>query len=351
MFWEQPFKPMPEYLVRDGGKPYGSLQFKGTLDSSSPSGVEGGLSHQALHAVHAFRYKLNGVSLMQSLFGPWLLFVSTLWLLSSWMRYYHPHECNFLVVCLLIGVLLLLAKSWRQGQLDERRWQAGGGQPQATWLAFLAVSCTLAFLAAVVLGEYSYDVYVQPFFAYKDLSVVKNVDPRITSGTQFMDASIVLFKNGSFVDVKKSLAYKYGSEYCVAPIAWGPTPFASYEFWAVGKDCCNPYGGAFWCGGAVGSATAHAGVRVMDDALISQYRLAVQQAQAQYKDFTSQHPLFVTWTEDPTDDTNALRKDNPEHYVLESQHLFRVAIATHLVLQALAVLAVVSIYTRLDWLL
>eukprot|EP00929_Paragymnodinium_shiwhaense_P008374 TRINITY_DN112329_c0_g1_i1.p1 TRINITY_DN112329_c0_g1~~TRINITY_DN112329_c0_g1_i1.p1 ORF type:complete len:365 (+),score=61.50 TRINITY_DN112329_c0_g1_i1:92-1186(+) len=329
---------------------YGSLHYKGTMDPEMK--VEDGLSHEALSTM---RFRLNGISLLTSLLGPWLLFVTTSWLLSSWIRYYHRNECVFAIACFFCGLLLVVARAVQQRRLEAQRWpdaSASDAGSQASWLGFFALSCTLAFLAGVVLGEYNYDVNMAPFYDYKDLNVATNVDPRVTSGSSYMDASVLLFKNGSYVDVSKSLAYKDGSLYCVAPVAWNSTPFSAYEFWAVGTDCCNPYGGQFWCGGVVGSKTAKAGVRIMDESLTKNYRLAVEQAVAQYKDFQAFHPLFLTWTEDPTDDDNALRKDNPEHWQVQGKSLLRRAAAVHLVLQALAVLAVVSLYVRpLEWLL
>eukprot|EP00439_Symbiodinium_sp_Y106_P075243 s846_g14.t2 len=70
----------------------------------------------------------------------------------------------------------------------------------------------------------------------------------------------------------------------VAPIV-GPgvsTPLRqTYDFWAIGKDCCSVGASDFRCG-SWGSTQAHTGLREVNEADLEYYRLAVQQAASLY---------------------------------------------------------------------
>merc|ERR1719401_1668359 len=109
-----------------------------------------------------------------------------------------------------------------------------------------------------------------------DLNTVENVSPAAVGGKAYMDASTLIFTKGTYVDKTRALGFKDSDTYCVAPITIGDVPFAVYDFWAVGVNCCNPFGGDCWCG-AMGSPTANTGLRVMDNSKRAFYRLAVQQ--------------------------------------------------------------------------
>lgn len=73
------------------------------------------------------------------------------------------------------------------------------------------------------------------------------VYPNRMLGQQLLDAGIVQFAPGSQLDVKKSMGFKNGNLFCVAPIVFGTASPVSYDFWAVGKDCCSGSQADFSC--------------------------------------------------------------------------------------------------------
>merc|ERR1712151_614337 len=85
--------------------------------------------------------------------------------------------------------------------------------------------------------------------------------------------------------------------YCVVPINSYQGALASYDFWAVGLNCCSGTSKSFTCG-EYKNPRAHAGLRWMRDSQRAFFQLAVQQAEATYG-IKANHPLFFTWTEDP----------------------------------------------------
>ena len=76
---------------------------------------------------------------------------------------------------------------------------------------------------------------------------MRMVYPNRMLGQQLLDAGIVQFAPGSQLDVKKSMGFKNGELYCVAPIVFGTASPVSYDFWAVGKDCCSGSQADFSC--------------------------------------------------------------------------------------------------------
>merc|ERR1740123_2703950 len=116
-----------------------------------------------------------------------------------------------------------------------------------------------------------------------------------------MDAGRVVFSPGSSLDVSKAMGFRNEDTYCVAPVASGSVqghaPLASYDFWAVGKNCCSGSAGDFRCGW-YDAKRARGGVRMVRDEDRAFYRLAVQQAQSTFQ-IKSVHPLFFHWVEDP----------------------------------------------------
>lgn len=99
------------------------------------------------------------------------------------------------------------------------------------------------------------------------------------------------------------MAYHKSSTWCVAPIISADgAPLASYDFWAVGKDCCSTRPGDFSCGVVYSSwasgAASPAGLRVLDDGEIAGYKLALEQATAAYK-IQSTHAIFLYMQKKP----------------------------------------------------
>jgi len=104
----------------------------------------------------------------------------------------------------------------------------------------------------------------------------------------------------------------------VAPIVSGNEALVTYDFWAVGTDCCeaSETGPGFTCGSA-SSPAARGGVRVMDEGATRFYRLAVDQAELA-SGIRADHPVFFHWVEDPIAEVNQRQDSGLRLFLLGS---------------------------------
>mmetsp|Transcript_38897 Transcript_38897/g.82810 ORF Transcript_38897/g.82810 Transcript_38897/m.82810 type:complete len:336 (+) Transcript_38897:172-1179(+) len=242
------------------------------------------------------RKRLNSVAIAEIILLPWGLFTGVLYLMSFFVHYYHQEAMTFLVIC---GVLIIAGICVKALQLRIRDIQQERSEP--SWFLFVAICCAIAWIAAMILGGINYSSNMRPYYDYNAMSVARNIDPGDIPGAHYLDVSRISFREGAKVREDLSLGFKDGSTYCVAPITMGDTAkYASYDFWAVGVDCCVPdrAGPQFWCGGNIGDPETHGGLRWLSDAEIPKYRLAIEQTQAEYH-LKASSPILFSWTKDP----------------------------------------------------
>jgi len=269
------------------------------------------------------RQRLNVVPIFQCFFLPWLLFCGIYALVSFEMHYTSPGLCWALAGLALFFVLLcggyLVVAAWFRSREAAYR----GGEPSAkspSWLTFLVVSSLVAWLLAVVLGNLNFWTNMQQHYDYTNLNEYTEVNPARMRGKQLMDGGRVVFTNNSAIDLRRSMGFKNLDTYCVAPItirspsAGTELPLQTYDFWAVGLDCCTSNAADFHCGDFA-SRSAHQGLRLLRDDQRPFFRLAVQQAEAAHG-IKATHPLFFYWTNDATAEMNFFRDEGYKYFLV-----------------------------------
>lgn len=279
------------------------------------------------------RKRMNIVPVFVALFLPWALFVGVFALLSFSLHYTQSALVTVLVYLCLVPVLLF--GFFAAQQLRKRI--AGVGR-ESTWYIFLFLSLLVAWLCGYVFGNTNYSTYTEPYYDINNLMTYTSIDPSTYRGQQLMDAGRILFSSESVIRTEMYTGFRNSEYYCVAPITIKVngtyTKQETYDFWAVGTDCCTT---AFQCGD-YNVADAHGGLRLTSSSARAFYRLAVQQAEAAYH-IKAVHPLFFTWTEDPLGDT--------EGYLSDAIQYFLIGVFVFLVVHLFLVVCAVIVFSRL----
>jgi len=256
----------------------------------------------------AKRQRLNVVACVVSLFVPWAVFCVVATMLSSSLRFSSPVLVQVIIV--MVAVPLVLYTAYRVYITFKTLWHgvhlAETGS-NTLWTLFVCVTCAVALVLAVMLGSYNYKMNMQAIFDVGALSAYVSVNPMTMRGQELMDAGRVQFVDGANLDLKLSNGFKNTDVYCVAPITVSDAVLASYDFWAVGKNCCSDQKADFKCG-AYNAVGAKGGVRLTNDVDRDFYRLAVQQAASSHA-IKAIHPLFFEWTSDAAESLEAMERE------------------------------------------
>lgn len=296
------------------------------------------------------RQRLNVVAILISLFVPWLLFCFMYWTMSFSLHYKQPILCYFLVlvgliVVIITGVLAFDAVKRKKEASSGAQFLAGGdvATHEPTWLVFLFATCLLAWLLGVIGGDINFFNNMEPYYDISNLNTYPNVDPSRMRGQQLMDAGRIMFSEGSKLDLQRSMGFRNLELYCVAPIVAGADikHIPTYDFWAVGMNCCSGSRADFHCG-EFNNARAMAGLRLMKDDQRAFYRLAVQQAEAAYN-IRADHPLFFYWMQDPIAEVMRYMDEGFKWYLL--------GILAHFIFQLFLVVVCCLAFSKLGRLL
>lgn len=280
-----------------GPRPYGSTP--GTYNSSAKPGYQ------------VKRRRVNIVAVATCFFVPVAMFASVSAVMSFSLRYSAPA-----LSWLISGVLLLasFAMCYQGYDTFKRRWN-GEVHREPFWYIFLAAMMLVAWGFGFYLAQLNYWNNTLPYQDLIQLSKHSNVDPAVMQGRQLMDVGQVTFVDGVKLDLTKAIGFKNMHEYCVAPIVHNAdTPPESYDYWAVGMDCCTGGAKDYHCG-AYDSKKTSAGLRLMRDDQRAFYRLAVQQAEATYS-IKAEHPLFFYFVEDASGELNAYKAESYKYFLL-----------------------------------
>jgi len=242
------------------------------------------------------RSRISGPLIMKAavciLIAPLIFFWCSAFL-SFYPHYQMPRRTWMIVSLALIPVLFSAWGSVKTLQMGlDARWAI------ATTILFAG-----AFLSGTLLGDINYLTNLHPFYFIRSLKSYSNIKPTEVSGTQLMDAGRVVFAEGTKLLIDMGMSFTMDSTFCVAPIGVdgggqggsGPT-LATYDLWAVGKDCCKTSNPTFACG-EYANIKAKSGLRQTSEGERLYYTLAVQQAEAAYG-ITAAHPVFFHWVED-----------------------------------------------------
>jgi len=238
---------------------------------------------------------MNIVPMFLNVFVPWGVFVFCCAMKSFWLSYAHP--------TVVLGSISVVFLAWLVTVVVA--YQARRRDPDPTWFTYFSAVFLIMFVAGTFVGSRNYDRLFKKYYMITDLKIAKGIDASITPGQNVMDAGIIEFKPGNVFDARMSWHFKHRDLYCVAPILTHSTPplQQTYDFWAVGKDCCAVGASDFRCG-SWGHSQAKSGVRLMDDDAADYYRLAVQQAESLYG-ISAPRPIFLEWATDPIAEVNS----------------------------------------------
>jgi len=256
---------------------------------------------------HGKRRRMNLVAICGNIFVPWLVFSALYAALSFSFHYQHPTAAWCVWGCGWLFVVISGGMAYRAKKKEK----------EAMWFNFSTIALLLAVILAGVLGDLNFWYNMQPFYDIENLNTYPNVNPNVEKGQQLMDAGRAYFTTGARLQDRYAMGFKNLDLFCVAPITVGDDPLpdgSSYDFWAVGLNCCSGVASDFRCG-EFNNLHARSGLRLMRDDQRPFFRLAVQQAEAAYN-IKAVHPLFFYWMQDPVAEMNSYRDDGFKYYLL-----------------------------------
>mmetsp|Transcript_56082 Transcript_56082/g.105660 ORF Transcript_56082/g.105660 Transcript_56082/m.105660 type:complete len:330 (-) Transcript_56082:75-1064(-) len=289
------------------------------------------------------RKRMNIMGICLSLFLPWTMFCVIAYALSFSLHYDNPVAPWFFVG---FGAVLALAFLGMAAAQMSRK-PVPGDIYAGTWNVFLFLTLTIAVIAGTSLGNSNYETNMQQYYDLLNLNDYIDVDPSRMRGQQMMDAGRVKFVKNTKINLGKAYAFQNLDTYCVAPITifsedvGAMLPLASYDFWAVGTNCCGSNQTTdevdFQCGD-YNSKYARQGLRLMKDDQRAFFRLAVQQASSAHQ-LVAQHPLFFYWASDALDLLESIRVKGFQTYAI--------GMIGHFVFQLFLVL--IAMYVFAQW--
>lgn len=277
---------------------------------------------------HGKRKRLNVVSMLINVLAPWLVFCGVFGAMSFYTHYTSP----------LLAWLVVLAGAAISALAGVLAYRTKMRDRDPTWYTFAFLAASLATIFATVFGDMNYWYNMQPYYDIENINTYPSVNPGRKKGQQLMDAGRVYFEDGTGLDTSKSMAFRNLDRYCVAPIVFGQEPLASYDFWAVGVNCCSGTTADFRCG-EYDNPKARSGLRLMREDQRPFFRLAVQQAEAAYN-IKANHPLFFYWMQDPVAEVMKYRSDGFKYAFI--------AIATHFAFNLLCVAGAAFAFSKIS---
>lgn len=272
-------------------------------------------AHPHLHQIAKQKNELPPFTIVGCTLAPTLIFIFVNWVRS--LEIHYENGLVSLIICLV--VLAIILSTCAYPAFDKTAPAAQNSNKKSRLFAFMLFSALLAWSTGFMFGDFNFNRFFKPYFDVSNLSIYPNTDPHLYHGQQFLDAGVIEFAPGSHVSVDEGFGFKNGDVYCVAPIKSGlkaaDTPFANYDFWAVGKNCCSSHKSSFQCG-EYNNEKATKGLRLMNGADRAYYRLAVEGACAQ-SSIGARYPLFFHWMAQPELEIDSLVEGGWKYFFRE----------------------------------
>lgn len=252
------------------------------------------------------RIRMNIVPMFLMIFIPYGMFVLISGITSFYVMYARPYVAYSVIAFFMLFFLAALGLAINRRKHD----------PEPTWFCYFAIVTGIAVFGGIALGADIYNTFSFPYYQVRDLKVLSNIDANAEHGQNVMDAGLLYFAESNKIDAMRSWHFKQKTVYCVAPITKGYPAVPetqSFDFWAVGKDCCSTSASDFRCGD-YSNPQAKGGIRNLNDADQAMYRLAVEQATALYG-IISEHPVFFEWSADPKEHIEAWNQQGFSRYI------------------------------------
>lgn len=233
---------------------------------------------------------------------PWTTSALILVLTGFYLRYLYPLNTQLLAIFVAVAGLIIPTLQMRRADNMVTRF----------WALYGLFIVGVASIGGGYLGEYTYQVYTKPYHELDQLKKYKHIDPSTTYGSELYDAGLIEFAPYTKLDRARAGCFQSRTKFCVAPIVTHSLgsriipPTGSFDFFAVGKDCCNCPDQDFRCGSwdQIGSP---GGLRMLDSIDDSYYQLAVDQWTAAYRT-QAKRPIFLYWTNEPVGNFRGLRE-------------------------------------------
>jgi len=316
----------------------------------------GDLKQDAAYRLHPYNYGFKGLLLrdvtLSAHFGHATLNVLRveLWFCLALVIFLAPSPWISLIALLVLAIafaiqaaaLVLLFAS----VVLVKTYKPGVWQSLFFWswrLMWTLLFCILGAAAGVFIGWYLWLNNIRTYRAIGGMESYKDIDPSIVPGIQIADAGLVQFSELVDVDRARGGCFMHsGDTYCVAPITHGgrirdnlgdAPRYGSYDYFAVGINCCNCPNQDFQCG-EWRNPLANGGVRSTDYVSRPFFRLAVDEWSAQWLK-VSTHPIFFEWVQDPVYHWRALWYDAVHLCILAAFFIVPIVFCATLALERL----------------
>jgi len=187
--------------------------------------------------------QINMGAALATLIMPTAWFIGTCWAFAFYIRL--TRELSWRLLIAVGGGVATFACGWLVFQA-KKIGISSSNPKEATWHRVLFWTMLSAWLLGMGLGEMIFQTYTRTYYEVTGLNAYAGVSPGKSSGSQMLDAGVVTFDSGTWLDRARAASFQEGDVYCVSPILPAPEPpyvkdasgkvkLASYDFWAVAR--------------------------------------------------------------------------------------------------------------------